>query len=54
MTQKGRLPSGLRAADHFQRVLQAGGGQRGEFEQVLLEIGQAQNVAQPDAHQFGL
>ena len=38
----------------FERVLQAGVRQRGKFDQILLEIGEAENVAQADAHQFGL
>src|SRR5207244_2786977 len=42
------------AHDDFKGVLQAGIGQGGKFSQVLLEIGQAKNVAQANAHQFGL
>ena len=42
------------AQDDFERVLQAGVGQRGELGQVLLEVGQAQDVAQADAHELGL
>jgi hypothetical protein len=38
----------------FKRVLQAGVGQTGEFDQVLLEIGQPEDIAQPQPHQFGL
>ena len=34
--------------------MQAGVGQRGKFREVLLEIRQAEDVAQADAQEFGL
>jgi len=38
------------AHDHFQRVLQAGISEGGEFGEILFEIGEAQDVAQAEAH----
>ena len=51
---KGRGLELVAAHDDLQGVLQAGVGQGREFRQVLLEIGQAQDVAQADAHELGL
>ncbi len=51
---KGRGLEFVAAHDDLQGVLQAGVGQGRELRQVLLEIGQAKDVAQADAHQFGL
>ena len=42
------------AKDNFERVLQASVGQRGEFEEVALVVGQAEDAPQADAHEFGL
>ena len=49
-----RRPDFVFAHDNFKRVLQAGVGERGEFGEILLEIGEAQDVAQAEAHQFSL
>ena len=38
----------------FERVLQAGIGQRGKFGEILFEIGEAEDVAQAEPHQFRL
>jgi len=40
-------PDFVFAHDNFKRVLQAGVGERGEFGEILLEIGEAQMSRRP-------
>ena len=51
---EGRFTTSMLAEDGLERVLKAGVSQVGEFVEVELEIDEAEDVAQSEAHEFGL